>query len=153
MQKIEQDSYSKQIYNNNIQYLVKWSQFQKYERKHIILTAPNFSGLYMVSYMKSPRLARPFYFGFTWINSIMYDIKTLGDKRVNPDERVRNIINNKECYYRFLIINNYKDMMDLLAYYSQNNKYKHMIFKKRINHNSGRFNVVTVKDYNDMIKY
>lgn len=147
MKKIDYTNYIKDVYLNDAYYTIRWSTYQKYNKYDIIKRIPELSGIFVLFYLNHHKKLMPFFLGYSWIGSLRHDLRMLSDPNVT-DPEIYEIIQEKECFYKYLIVPNYSDLMDLYEFFKY--QYKH-IFYTQISENkdSGRYNNVYVKEYSE----
>lgn len=150
---VKVDSYNKDIYNNDAFYIIRWSPYLICNKFEVTKKAPSRAGIFVIFYLNQSKKLQPFYIGYSWISSIMFDIKSLLYEDANRDREIAEIIDNKKCYYKYVIIDKYNDLVDmyevLKTYYNKKNvKY----IKKIDDFNSGRYNEVFITDYSELVK-
>ena len=107
-----------------------------------------FVGIFVVlsKEIKYSRLA-PFYLGNSWVGSLRHDIKFLIDEPAQVEKNITQILEDKECYYKYVVIQNLDDLKDIYMYYKY--IYKDVLFmEENLTEESGRYTNVFVKEYN-----
>lgn len=152
MKHIKSNTYQKQINNGDAYYLIRWSNYYNYEKFDIVRKAPNFAGIYLIAYQKGESLIKPFYIGFTWVNSLMYELKLLLDEGRTHNKSVTRVLDARTCFYKYVIVEHYNDLLDLFEACKSYYKNQGIVFKNNRNVTSGRYHDIFIKDYAEMIK-
>lgn len=147
MKKIDFCNYIKDVYLNDAYYTVRWSKYYKYNKYDIIKKIPALSGIFVVFYLTESKKLMPFLLGYSWVGSLRHDLRQLSDPLVTEKE-ICEILENNECYFKYLIVPSYADLLDLYEYYKY---YYRNIFYTQMSENreSGRYNNVYVKEYKE----
>jgi len=148
MKKIDFTTYHKEIYLNDAYYTIRWSQYCKYEKYEILKKLPELPGIYLIFYLNKRKKLMPFFLGYSWVGSLRYDIKSLCDPTAHVEKEVFEIIQDRECYYKYLIVPTYSDLIDLYEYIKfqyENIDYVQISDGKE----SGRYNNVFVQEYSE----
>jgi hypothetical protein len=153
MLNVKEESYTKEIYDNNAYYTIRWSKYQVCNKFEVTKKAPNRAGIFVLFYLNKAHKLQPFYLGYAWTSSIKFDIKFYIVEDANRHADIAKIIDDKKCYYKFVIVEKYNDLVDmydlLKALYSQ----KEVKYIKEIDEKtSGLYNEVFVTDYAELIK-
>jgi|GEM_PF-3949367 len=147
MKKIDKSSYIKDINLQDAYYFVRWSDYFKYNKFDILQTVPELSGIFVVFY-KSLRGTRinPFYLGNSWMGSLRHDLKFLIEEPAQVNKKITQILEEDLCFYKYLIIPSFNDLVDIYMYYRY--YYKDIMFaEENITEDSKRYANIFVKEY------
>jgi hypothetical protein len=146
MKKINEATYTKDLNLQDIYYFVRWSAYYKYDKYEILKKVPELAGIFVLLYLTKAKRLRPFYLGNSWMGSLRHDIKFFIDEPEKTDQELTEIIENKTCYYKYLLVPSIDDMKDIYSYYRYS--YREIQFMdNNIQKDSGRYVNVFVKEY------
>ncbi|MBN2546686.1 MAG: hypothetical protein JXB50_12870 [Spirochaetes bacterium] len=148
MKKIDFTTYHKDIYLDDAYYTIRWSNYLKYEKYEILKKLPELPGIFIIFYLNKRKKLMPFFLGYSWVGSLRHDIKALSDPYAPVEKEVYEIIQERECFYKYLIVPTYSDLLDLYEFIKsqyENIDYVQVSEGKE----SGRYNNVFVKEYSE----
>ena len=145
MKKILEGSYIKEIYLEDIYYTVNWSPYSKFDKFKILQKVPELSGLFVVSKLNNQKQLKPFYLGNSWMGSLRHDIKLLKDEDGPADKKIISILEDNECYYKYIVVMSHMDLEDIYMYYKY--YYRDVPYiDQSITKESGRYKNVYVQE-------
>jgi hypothetical protein len=107
---------TKKIRNDSAYYTVSWSTLEKAERHRISQTVPAVSGIYEIYYVDERERFHLFEVSQAWYGGLRGQIREKTDPELESDLRKREILNEKDCYYRFTKVNSVDDILDILFF-------------------------------------
>ncbi len=153
MFKVNETSYNKNVYKGDAYYVVRWSKYLKYNKYEVLKKIPKMPGIYVVFFKNEANRLVPFFLSYSWVNSIMYELNFILNQEADDDMKIKLILEKKDCYYKYVIIESYKDMLDVYEYLQTFYRSRDTYFiKKELEINSGRYNNIFVQDYAELIK-
>ena len=99
-------------------YTVNWSAFEKAHRYQITGSVPARPGLFELYYKTGDNDFKLFYMERVWYGGLRSEIRRASDPAEVTDIKRRQVLTEKECYYRYTIVETKQDMKDLLYRYS-----------------------------------
>lgn len=117
MKKILEGNYIKEIYLQDAYYTINWTPYFKFDKFKILQKVPELSGLFVVSTLNKQKQLKPFYLGNSWMGSLRHDIKFLKDEDGSTDKEIIKILEDNECYYKYIIVLSHMDLEDIYMYY------------------------------------
>jgi hypothetical protein len=100
-------------------YTVRWSPLTEVDKYTIIKSVPAVAGLFELYYKDDRGKLIRFYMARVWIGGLRSTLRRLTDPELNEDEKWRDILENKTCYFRYAQCNSYKDLTDVLYFFSE----------------------------------
>jgi hypothetical protein len=153
MYKVNENSYKKSIYEGEAYYIVRWSSYLKCIKYDILKKIPKMPGIFVVFYKTKGNRLVPFYLSYAWVNSIMYALSSVLSDVADHDAKIKEILEDEKCYYKYVIIESYRDMLDMYQYYKTYYESRNTYFiKKELEPDSGRYKNVFVQDYSELVK-
>jgi hypothetical protein len=153
MYKVNETSYKKSIYQGDAYYIVRWSGYLECNKYLILRKIPKMPGIYVVFFKNKANKLEPFYVSFAWVNSIMYELSSVLSDEADHDPKIKEILDDEKCYYKYVIIESYRDLLDIYQYFKTFYESRNTYFiKKELEVNSGRYKEIFVQDYSELIK-
>lgn len=153
MYKVNENSYKKSIYEGDAYFIVRWSPYLICNKYEILKKIPKLPGAFVVFYRTKGNRLVPFYLGFAWVNSIMYELNFVLSEEADHNAKIKLILEDEKCYYKYVVIESYKDLLDIYQYYKTFYESRNTYFiKKELEPNSGRYKNIFVQDYSELIK-
>ncbi len=100
-------------------YTVRWSHLTAVDKYTIIKSVPAVSGLFELYYRDEWKKLIRFYMARVWIGGLRSTLRRLTDPILNEDIKWRDVLENKSCYFRYAMCNSYKDLTDVLYFFSE----------------------------------
>jgi len=127
--------------DKDIYFTISWSALKKADRFEIIKQVPAFPGIYEIYYLDKYKKLNRIELSFCWHDSLRNIIRTKTDPSLQEDPRRKYILDSYTCYYRYIIVESYADILDIIFYLEEcidakNNKAK----------SSGRYESINVKE-------
>lgn len=107
---------TKKIRNDSVYYTVTWSNLEKADRHRISQTVPAVSGIYEIYYVDEREIFHLFEVSQAWYGGLRGQIREKTDPELQSDPRKREILNERDCYYRFTKVNSVGDISDILFF-------------------------------------
>lgn len=152
MKKINKATYTKDIdkIKNDIYYTIRWSSYFKLDKYEILKKVPEMAGIFVLFYLNHHKKLQPFYLGNSWMGSLRHDIKYVIDNQEQLDKKMSVLIEDEECYYKYLFVQSHQDLKDIYSYYKY--FYKDLEFTNdNIIEESGRYDHVFVKEWEKLL--
>jgi hypothetical protein len=99
-------------------YTVHWSAIQKAHKYKITGSVPARPGLFELYYKTGENDFKLFYMERVWYGGLRSEIRRASDPDEVTDSARQKVLAEKECYYRYTIVETKQDMQDLLHRYS-----------------------------------
>ena len=125
-------------------FTVYWSRLKRVDKYEINASVPSVAGIFELYYMDEKKKLNLFQVAKTWYGGLRYALRETTDVALVRDDQMRKLLDEHECYYRYVELSSNPDMMDLLfflerTYLPGRNKY----------HHSGRYEKIYVKELSD----
>jgi hypothetical protein len=118
------------VKNDEVHYYVKWSPLAIADRWDINTKVPSVAGIYELYWMDERKSLRIFNVGQTHYGGLRSEIRRLTDPELNKNENVKNILEEKEIWYRYSPSNSSAIMSDviwffMMTYFPENPRVEH----------------------------
>ncbi|NOY10458.1 MAG: hypothetical protein GXP33_16615, partial [Spirochaetes bacterium] len=110
---------TKKIDGTNVYYTVRWSKFAKAEKYSIITGVPGMSGIFELYYQDKKKKLNLFRVQRAWFGGLRNAIRAVSDPLLETDVKIKDILENHVCYYRYSVLESYKDLADVLFFFSE----------------------------------
>ena len=132
---------TKQIDDSNVYYTVRWSKLKEADRYSIVTSVPGMSGIFELYYMDDRKKLNLLRVQRAWFGGLRNTIRAVSDPTLEQNLKVKKILEDFKCFYRYSILESFKDLSDILFFFSK------MYFPDRFNiESSGRFLKIFVKE-------
>lgn len=122
-------------------YTVRWSPLTEVDKYTIIKSVPEVAGMFELYYRDEWKKLIRFYMARVWIGGLRSTLRRLTDPVLNDDGKWRDILENKQSYFRYSKCDSYKDLTDVLYFFSET-LYPH----ENKTYNSERYSGIFVKE-------
>ncbi|MBI9106537.1 MAG: hypothetical protein JEZ04_07295 [Spirochaetales bacterium] len=99
-------------------YTTKWSGLSKAHKYNITSKVPARPGIFELYYKTGENEFKLFYMERVWYGGLRSEIRRASDPGEVTDRARRKVLSEKECYYRYTIVESKQDMKDLLYRFS-----------------------------------
>jgi hypothetical protein len=127
--------------NDSVYYTVSWSKLEKAEPHRISRSVPAVSGIYEIYYVDEKERFHLYEVSQAWYGGLRGQIREKTDPELEHDPRKREILDERDCYYRYTQVNSVDDILDILfflfeTYFPKMNRMK----------SSGRYRYIYVEE-------
>jgi len=134
-------SVSKMVRREAAYYTIRWSRLQKADRYGILSLVPSMAGIFELYYLDRKNKLNLFIFAKAWYGGLRNHLRTATDAALEQDPARRSILERHPCYYRYALLNSYRDMADIHFFFAAT----HFPRQNRTSH-SGRYARIFVKE-------
>ena len=106
-----------QVKDDAVYYTIKWSPLALADRWEINAKVPAVGGVYEIYWMDETKHLRMLEVGDTNYGGLRSEIRRLTDPELTLDTRIRDILENKEIWYRYSPSNSASAMADIVWYF------------------------------------
>jgi len=132
---------TKQIDGSNVYYTVRWSKLTEADRYSIVTSVPGMSGIFELYYMDERKKLNLLRVQRAWFGGLRNTIRAVSDPVLEQDLKVKKILEDFKCFYRYSILESFKDLSDIMFFFSK------VYFPDRFKiESSGRFLKIFVKE-------
>ncbi len=125
-------------------FTVYWSRLRQAEKYDIIQKVPSVSGIFELYYEDEQKKLNLLYVAKAYYGGLMNELRKRTDPELEDNEKRRKILSDRDCYYRYSPSDSYKDMTDVLYFFSST-----YFPDKSLHDHSGRFTEIYVKEVSD----
>jgi len=121
----------------DIHYFVNWSPLAIADKWEINAKVPSVAGVYEIYWMDETKRLRMFNVGLTHYGGLRSELRRLTDPELCDDAKARDILENKEIWYRYAPSNSSANMADVVwffmnTYFPENTPVEHSGRYKKI---------------------
>jgi len=114
----------------DIHYFVNWSPLALADRWEINAKVPAVAGIFEIYWMEETKRLRMFYVGVTHYGGLRSELRRLTDPELCKDQKMREILEDKEIWYRYAPSNSAANMADVVwffmkTYFPENPQVEH----------------------------
>lgn len=109
----------KRIKDGDAYFTVIWSKIKKAEKYDINASVPAESGVFELYYMDDDKRLNLMYIERVWFGGLRSTIRKLTDPELGSDPKWKDVLSRYDCYYRYTLSANSRDMEDVLFYFSE----------------------------------
>ena len=109
----------KRVKDGDAYFSVLWSGLKKAEKYDINGSVPAESGVFELYYMDDSKRLNLMYIERVWFGGLRSTIRKLTDPELEFDQKWKDILSRYDCYYRYTLSANSRDMEDVLFYFSE----------------------------------
>jgi hypothetical protein len=110
---------TKRTDDGNAYYTVRWSPLEKVDKYTIIKRVPAMAGIYELYFEDNYRKLIRFYVSKVWLGGLRSELRKVTDTELIEDERWKDLLENRTCYYRYVLSESFTDLSDVLFYFSE----------------------------------
>lgn len=132
---------AKEVDGTTAYYTVFWSPIRKADKYDIIKTVPSVSGLFELYYQDDKKKLVLLYVAKAYYGGLQNEIRKRTDPELEENPVRRKILEDHDCYYRYVPSHSYADLSDVLFFFSST-----YFPDKRLHEHSGRFAEIYVKE-------
>lgn len=100
-------------------YLIHWSRLAPSDRYRIIATVPSLAGIFELYYQDEASRIHRFMISKAWYGGLRAAIRRCLDAELEVDPVRRRILSERECLYRYSLLESRADMDDILFFFSK----------------------------------
>ncbi|HEQ71078.1 MAG TPA: hypothetical protein ENN69_01185 [Spirochaetia bacterium] len=131
----------KLVEGTTVYYTLGWSEIRKAEKYDIIRTVPSVSGLFELYYQDEKKKLNLIYVAKAYYGGLQNELRKRTDPELEENPHRKKILEKYDCYYRYVPSHSYKDLSDILYFFSAT------YFPDRPPHeHSGRYAEIYVKE-------
>jgi hypothetical protein len=134
----------KEIVGTIAYFTIFWSPIKKAEKYDIIQTVPSVSGLFELYYQDKKKKLNLLYVAKAYYGGLQNELRKRTDPELEENQKRKKIIEEHDCYYRYVPSNSYKDLSDLLFFFS-----KTYFPDLGLHEHSGRFTEIYVNEVSE----
>jgi hypothetical protein len=108
----------KQVDGTIVYYSLYWSPIKKAEKYDIIRSVPSVSGLFELYYQDEKKKLNLLYVAKAYYGGLQNELRKRTDPELEDNAVRRKILEEHDCYYRYLPSHSYKDLSDILFFFS-----------------------------------
>jgi hypothetical protein len=127
--------------NNDVYFTINWSHLKKTDRFEIIRQVPALAGIYEIYFMDKYKKLNRLAVSYCWYNSLRNTLREKADSTLEADPKRKYILDTYECYYRYCIVDSFKDIQDIMFTFEQK-----LDPKSNKAENSKRYNTIFIKE-------
>jgi hypothetical protein len=128
-----------------VYFTVRWSRLILADKYGIITTVPSVAGIYELYSMDEKKKLNLFHVASVWFGGLRHELRVRTDPELEQDLARRRILEDRDCYYRYSLIENSDDMADILFFFNRTYfPHTEPRFKP-----SGRYTQIHVKELSD----
>jgi hypothetical protein len=103
----------------NAYFTVSWSRLKKADKYDIVKSVPSEAGIYELYYMDDKGKLCLFHVGKSWYGGLRNELRERTDAEMERDAARKEILEERDCYYRWSLLSSSDDMADLLFFFAQ----------------------------------
>lgn len=131
----------KEVDGTTVYFTVFWSAIRKAEKYDIIRTVPSVSGLFELYYQDAKKKLVLLYVAKAYYGGLQNELRKRTDPELEDNLVRRKILEEHDCYYRYVPSDSYADLSDVLFFFSST-----YFPDKGLHEHSGRFSEIYVKE-------
>ena len=132
---------AKEVDGTTAYFTIFWSPIRKAEKYDIIMTVPSVSGLFELYYQDEKKKLVLLYVAKAYYGGLQNELRKRTDPELEENAVRKKILEKHDCYYRYVPSHSYKDLSDVLFFFSQT-----YFPDKGLHEHSGRFSEIFVKE-------
>ncbi|MFQ3620012.1 MAG: hypothetical protein SNJ78_03595 [Spirochaetales bacterium] len=110
----------KAVQNQTVYYTLHWSPIKRVNKYDIQKTVPAMAGMFELFYRGKDHKLYLFHYGRAWLGGLRAVIREMTDATLMKDRPdIQRILNNYECFYRFVICESREDLEDLMGFFQK----------------------------------
>jgi hypothetical protein len=103
----------------SVYFTIYWSRLTKADKYDIIKIVPSMPGIFELYYQDRKKKLNLFFLARAYYGGLRNTIRKRTDPELEDDPARRKILTAHDCYYRYTILQSYKDMSDILYFFKQ----------------------------------
>ena len=124
-----------------VYYTIYWSRLKKSDKYDIISSVPSMAGIFELYYLDWKKKLNLFFVSRAWYGGLRNRIRKAADSEMESDPDRKHILETFSIYYRYIVVNSYHDMLDILYFFSAT-YFPH----KNLMESSGRYASIFLKE-------
>jgi hypothetical protein len=109
----------KKVKGRSVYFTVNWSRLRKCDKYQIVKSVPSEAGIYEMYYQDDRGKLCLFHVGKSWYGGLRNEIRLHADAELEKDAARREILEDRDCWYRWSLLSNSEDMADVLWFFAQ----------------------------------
>lgn len=134
----------KRIKGNKVYFTIQWSPLKKADKYDIISSVPSMGGVFELYYRDDRKRLVLIERSRAWYGGLRSRIRKSVDPELQPDARLRQILEEYDLYYRYSLLESRDDMIDIIYFFERARQTQ----KSKPEH-SGRFETIYLKELSD----
>lgn len=131
----------RQVRDDAVYFTVRWSRLKKADKYDIISSVPSMGGVYELYYRDNRKRLVLIERSRAWYGGLRSRIRRSVDPELQPDSRIRTILEEYELYYRYSLLESRDDMIDIIYFFERTHR-----SQNQSPHHSGRFEKIFLKE-------
>jgi len=95
-------------------YTLAWSAMAKVDKFTIMKKVPAMSGIFELYYLDDHKNLFCFYISRVWYGGLRGAIREATDPLIVLDQKRKDVLEGKECYFRYTVVTSFLDIKDLM---------------------------------------
>jgi hypothetical protein len=138
---VREPNIGKAVDGTSVYYTIFWSRLRKAEKYDIVAKVPSVSGIFELYYQDEKKKLNLLYVAKAFYGGLMNELRRRTDPELEDNAARRQILSTRDCYYRYAPSESYKDMSDILYFFSST-----YFPDKNLHEHSGRYTEIYVKE-------
>ncbi len=109
----------KEVRERSAYYTVSWSRLRKCDKYEIVKAVPSEAGIFELYYQDDKGKLCLFHVGKSWYGGLRNEIRIRVDAEMEKDAARREILEDRDCWYRWSLLSSSDDMADILFFFAQ----------------------------------
>lgn len=134
----------KRVRGDTVYFTVQWSTLKKADKYDIISSVPSMGGVFELYYRDDRKRLVLIERSRAWYGGLRARIRKAVDPELQPDAKLRHILEEYDLYYRYSLLESRPDMIDIIYFFER--------ARRRDGGNrlhSGRFKTIYLKELSD----
>ena len=107
------------IEEGSVYYILQWSRLKKADKYEIVRKVPAEPGLFELYFMDEKKKLNLFFVARAWYGGLRNSIRQFTDPELEKEAKRRAVLDKYDCYYRYTVLHSFKDMTDILFFFSR----------------------------------
>ena len=108
----------KKVDGTSAYYTIQWSPLEKVDKYTIITSVPSEAGIFELYYLDDKKKLNLMRMSRVWYGGLRSRLREITDPTLVEDENWKNILETKECYYRYSVMQSRDDMQDIVFFFA-----------------------------------
>ena len=108
----------KKVRGSSAYYDIHWSRLKKVDKYDIIKTVPSEAGIYELYYKDERGKLRLWRLARAWYGGLRSVLREETDPELDENEKSREVLTEKKCFYRYSLTYSYEDMTDIMFFFT-----------------------------------
>lgn len=110
---------SREAEGDCVYFTVRWSRLTLADKYRIVTGVPSVAGIYELYSMDEKKKLNLFHVASVWFGGLRNELRARTDPELEQDPVRRRILEERDCYYRYSLIENSDDMADILFFFDR----------------------------------